>query len=472
MRKTAWLGLLGMAALLSFVPAVAHEEEEAEDSGAWKFHGEIRGRLEYLENYFDLQSTDTPNDGNDDENSYVPYRVRMAMDGRLTDNVHALVELNYVSVYGGEDPVKDSTFVPGQGGSYYSFFPEGVFFGESQGVRVYQAIMQVDKIGGTNFDLKVGRMEHTFGTELFLGDNDFYGGTSFDGARLMWNGQRLSWDAFYYIVQEGNFEYNVGDWPGSSSDVNMFGATATWNISPPWGQVQGYYLNLQHLGFNVHPFSNFGLPPDSKVQTVGARWGRTVQSVEDVHGGHFDWNIEAAQQFGDAGEPFPVTCGTSATCDLEGMVAEGWLGFNFAHGTTARSRVKVGFYSATGDDEETDGEIEAFIPLFGDFHGRLGLNDFWSGTNIDDVNVGYEGWFGEGRHMIGLYYHMFMINDPFADEDDDLGNEIDAKYAFQWKPNLAVEVGTDILDAGDAFASDGFEPDAVMRAYVQMRTRW
>jgi hypothetical protein len=464
MRTKVWLGLLATAAVLSAAPAAAHEEEESDDSGNWKFHGEIRGRLEYLENYTDLQSSDSSGDVNDDEESYVPYRVRVAANGRLTDNVHALVELNYVSVYGAEDPVQDATSVPFQG-SYG-------FVAPSDGLRVYQALVRVDAMGGSNFDLQVGRMEHTFGTELFLGDNDFYGGTAFDGGRLMWNGSRLSLDAFYYTVSEGNFAYSVSPSLGSASDINLFGGTGSWAIAPEWGQVQGYYFNLQHLGADVQPFSNFGLPPDSKVHTFGGRWGRSVTSVEDVNGGHFDWNIETAVQAGDAGNPFPVLCGAPDTCNLSGMVAEGWLGFNWNHGERSRSRVHVGFYGATGDKADTDDEIERFIPLFGDFHGRLGMNDFFSGADIDDVNAGYEVWLNDGRHVAAVYFHMFKENEPLPGADDDLGNEIDLKYAFQWKPNVGLEVGYDMLDPGSAFELPGFAPDRVVRGYAQLRTRW
>jgi len=190
-----------------------------------------------------------------------------------------------------------------------------------------------------------------------------------------------------------------------------------------------------------------------------------------VNGGHFDWNIEAAGQTGDAGNPFPVLCGTSDTCDLSGAVAEGWIGFNFNHGERSRSRVHVGFYSASGDKSDTD-KVESFIPLFGDFHGRLGYNDFFGASDIDDINAGYEVWLNDGRHMAGIYYHMFKENEPAPGDDDDLGDEIDLKYSFQWKPNVGLEVGYDMLNPGKAFEFTGFDPDTVVRGYVQLRTRW
>jgi hypothetical protein len=96
MRKYALLALAALALVGTNVPA------RAADGDAIKFDviGEVRARMDYWENYTDL------NDDNHDNFSAWPYRVRVGVHGMLTENVAAHVEFQNFGTFGNEWPDK------------------------------------------------------------------------------------------------------------------------------------------------------------------------------------------------------------------------------------------------------------------------------------------------------------------------------------------------------------------------------
>jgi hypothetical protein len=416
----------------------------------------VRGRYEYFNNYFDLTDNDESGDINDDSIAFAPYRAVVGITGTFTKNVSAHVDLQYAGVFGDEfQPQKDIALPIGEGFTPYLF--------ATQGVQLYQGYIDVSKIGGSNISVRVGRAEHTYGTELFLGDNDYYNGTSFDGARGMWQAGRNDLNAFYYKIAEDNI-FDAG-----AVDSNLFGVTYDFGFEKGWGKVGGYVLVAQ---------DNDGLGPifipDSKLYTVGAHWMRPMEDGEGTMNA-FDWNVELAMQSGDAGDPDT----TFGEADLSGYVGEGWFGWNFGRGGKSHGRIHAGFFVSSGDDPDTTDEVEDFIGLYGDFHAnnRLGDLDFIDGAvgphNITNVNVGYQHWFGEAHSiMASLHYNMLTEDTGFT--DDKLGWEINAGYAYQYSKNLTFSVlaGEFSPDTGLEEFAGLTESDPVIRINAGLELRW
>src|SRR5262245_56630152 len=172
--KKVLLTLVAAASLAApLAPALAQDDADKK----FTFNGMVRGRYEYFNNYFDLTDNDESGDANDDSFALAPYRAIVGITGNFSENVSAHVDLQYAGVFGDEfQPEKDIGLPVGEGFTPYLF--------ATQGVQLYQGYIDINKIGGSNIGVRVGRAEHTYGTELFLGDNDYYNGTSFDGARL------------------------------------------------------------------------------------------------------------------------------------------------------------------------------------------------------------------------------------------------------------------------------------------------
>src|SRR5262245_39377317 len=317
MKKVLFTVLAGVLAGMTFAPAPA-ADDDANDM--FKFNGEARVRYEYLNNYLDLTDNDSGSAIDDDHLSIAPYRVIVGITGNFAKNVTGHVDLQYIG-HAGDDfsPSKDNPFFTFIGGPMGQGDASKQF--ATQGVQLYQGWVDIGKIGGSDFSLRFGRAEHTYGTELFLGDNDYYSGLSFDGARGMWRHGSSDLNVFYYKVSEENCFSNCFDISGSN-DSNLWGATYDWNFKT-WGTVGGYVMIAQDLGGDGPIGTSTGnFLPDSKLNTYGARWNRGMMTGDKLN--MFDWNIEYAMETGDEGGPFggPET-------KIKAWVGEAWFAFNY-----------------------------------------------------------------------------------------------------------------------------------------------
>ena len=315
--------------------------------------------------------------------------------------------------------------------------------------------------------MRVGRQEHTYGTELFLGDNDYYAGQTFDGVRGMWQHGHNDLNVMYYKISENNcFAPCFG--LSSSADSSLFGATYDWHFKT-WGTVGGYYLVGQDLGGDG-PVGQ----PDSKLNVYGARWNRGMMSDDKLN--MFDWDLEYAAQSGDALDP----AAAAFKFDLSGSVLEAWFGFNYKAGNS-HGRAHVGYFMTTGDKTTTTKD-EGFIPLYGDFHAnnRLGDMDWvdqFGKRNITDINVGYDHWFGDEHHVM-FAYHTFKATKSNGFVSDKLGDEIDLRYDYMYSKNLSLGVMIGQVNPGDGvqliypYTLPANAKDSIQRASIQVKLSW
>ncbi len=463
MKKVLFTVLAGVLAGMTFVPALAQDDTEK----TFTFNGEVRARYEYLNNYLDLTDNDGSGDATDDSISIAPYRVIVGMTGNFAKNVTAHADLQYLGNFGDQlTPQWGYNFPPDQAFDAYNNWG-------GNGINLYTGWLEVGKIGGSDFGARLGRQESTYGTELFMGDNNYYGGMSFDGIRGMWQHGSNDLNLFYYKLAELNGDYwgNLPGDGGGANDSNLFGATYDWKFET-MGTVGGYILFGQDMA-GAGPVNY----PDSSIATYGARWNRGMMNGDKLN--MFDWNIEAAVQDGDAGDPFPVF-GGNPSLKLSGWILEGWFAFNFNAGDT-HGRVHIGTLMTSGDDPNSTDEDESFWSYYGDFHaynrfGDLDWVDGFGQHNISDINVGYEHWFGE-RHYVMIAYHLFSEMETFTPgAPDDLGDEIDLTYNFQYSKNLGFQVTMGQANPGEAAeAFYGVIPgtsDSVQRITAQAKLNW
>jgi len=458
--KKVLLAVLAVALVgTAVVPALA-----ADDAPTFTFNGEVRARYEYLNNYFDLTDNSGSSDPNDDAYGFAPYRVIIGMTGNFTKNVSGHVDLQYIGMFGDAPPAKDAyDYTPNPTGQVDAAYQFG-----TQGVQLYTGWIDMAKIGGTDLGFRLGRQEHTYGTELFMGDNDYYAGLSFDGLTGTWQHGSNDLNFFYYKTWEDN-GFGIVPGPGGGAvDSDLFGATYDWHFNNGWGSVGGYVLTGQDLGGAGVVFF-----PDSSVTTFGARWNREMMNGDKLN--MFDWNIELAAQTGDAGDPFGGT-----SIDLSGSIIEGWFAYNFQAGDT-HGRVHIGTLITSGDDLNTTDKYEGFINYYGDFHaynrfGDLDWVDQFGEQNITDFNIGYEHWFGT-QHYVMFAYHMFNATESNGASSDKIGDEIDLTYNFKYSKNLTFETTLGQANPGE-YAETFFygipagTGDPVQRFTLQAKLSW
>lgn len=464
-RRIALLSTLLLAALFGGAPVRAEQHDEGSKGTEGRdfiIHGEVRTRWEYLSNYNDLD------DDVDDDASFFPFRVRIAARGNFTDNVIGHVELQNFGTFGNDSSVSESESNDPVGQT----FPAAIDLTE---VHLYQGFLELRDIWDSKWSLRVGRSEHTLGTELHMGDADFYNGNAFDGIRAMWDTERFDLDLFHYVLDEfDDFALIIGA-PAGDEDISFSGATLTWMIGDDQ-KVEPYVLYLRDGDIN-----------GPKFYTVGARYGRDVATMADVEENPFDWNAEFAMQSGDFAP-------NAADLSIGGTIFEGWFGYNWG-GDNSRSRVHIGALIASGDDDSGDGDFDAFIPLFPDDHNynRLGDLDLFAGTNntiggftggmsnISDINLGWT-WFGAKQRLM-VAGHWLTLTEDEGLPDDEIGQELDVIYNYQYSDHLGFEAGVGNLFAGDALETTkvpvpppggpvSVSADDIMRAWWQLRLRW
>jgi hypothetical protein len=466
MKKLIVLALAVIVGLCLSLPASAQQQGDKK----FEVNGEVRFRADYADNPTDLDSDF------DDSGVVWPWRVRAGIHGSFARNVSAHVEFQSFGIAGDLSSGTENL----SGTSSILFDPNFAGGSESQ---LYQGYLELGDIGGTSFDLRLGRQELVFGNEMLLGDLDFYNGINHDGARAGWQYKKWTLDVFYIEnfddALAGTTGVTVFPTSNGSNDSNLYGAYATFKGPKVIGfDAYGLLLNNNEdaLGVPVVPGSSF-----SGFREERWTYGGRVYNKRDSN---WDWWAEFAWQTGEY-ETGGVTTDISAT----GL--EGELAYQFRK-AKIKPRVHLRYSTFTGDDDDTD-ESEAFNPMFQDFHGRYGKFDLFRATNVDVIQVGVS-WAGkEDRHKFGVNYLMLTSNEEAlnggtpggsaAITEDDLGDELDLYYKYAYSKNVDIMAAIASFSPGDQFDTVGAADaspelsavsadDSAMRVYVNTRLRW
>lgn len=462
MKKLLYVAILALGVVVMMAPPVM-----AQDEKPFTLHGEVRFRGEFDDNASDFD------DDSDDGALFWPYRVRIAAEGHFAKNITAWLEFQSAGVAG-----DDATgFVPVRTGLGFT--------------EMYQGNITLGQLWSKNFSLRIGRQEMVAGTELLLGDLDFYAGLAHDGLVGNWKFDKWNLMAWYTRPLEGSVsgffgggflppdENFVSSCPGGGplprgcATQHFLGAYANWTVA-------------KDQGIDVYLMSLADRDTGGNFQTLGGRYSHDVSGKNGLF-----WNVEAAVQTGQVASA--VISGIPDDIDAGGSVIEGWIGWNFKSGKN-NHRVYLRYTAASGDDDPGDDTDDSFQPLFGDFHNRLGHADLFkvSGTStamgvtfpitvadlgINAVAVGWNGHFGD-RSELGAEFWDFttgedVVFSPTVSEDA-LGTEFDVWYNYNYSKNLTFSASLSQFSPDDALTgtvAPVFD-DSVTRLYGQARFRF
>lgn len=469
MRKAL---LLVMASLMiaSALP-VAQAEDAEDDDKKFQVTGGFRVRYDRLENYFDFD------DDESDRFSLWPYRALVGVSGELAENVDVVLQVQNFGSWGNQSPVQGLTFPP-----FQDFDGDGNAGGSRTGeTALYEAKIVLNKIGGTNANVTIGRQEYEFGSKVILGNEPFYNGTVFDGLRGAWASDNFAISGFFYHVAERN-DAVVGDF--TSDDADMYGVVGSYGIPGRLkSDVDAYLIRYtDRLEDAFRP--NF--------ITFGGRWGRTVDTKEDARELGFDWNLEIAFQRGEAHDPIADT-----EFDLGGFLTYDWLGFNIPTANHLH-RIYGSYLYQSGDDDVTDAvdpglgldddDIKGWIPLFPTTHGLFGNADWFDSNfaqneaSIQAYSLGYSLDCKDGKHRFGARVWKFEpVEDEITFDDgtgavtfdvDSYGNEYDITYDYRYSRHVTLGTGIAILDVDDGLSGVGNPQDKVSRFWGSVDVRF
>jgi len=482
MRKLAMFAL-GFAALL-FAVNVAQAAAAADEDTDNKFtiHGEVRFRGEGWNNLTDFTDTDTQGlfgSSNDSFDIY-PYRVRLAAKGELGHDIWVYGEFQASGIAGGV------------GGEIRNPFgdPTEFFNAVDAGVHLYQGFVKVKDIGDSSLDLTFGRQEIVFDRGLHFSSLDFYNGIRHDGVMAAWDWDRFGIHAFWIRPVDLNLSPVGPVSVASGADNDTLGAHVGWMIGKDKDMDVAAYAFYQIMNATAL------VPGDDrgKIYTIGGRWGRMIEGKSG-----FVWNAEASMQFGDfqpcaAPAPFTGACSTSAF-DQSAFVFEGAFGYVF-HSGDVDHKFWGGYTLASGDDDATDEDNSSFVPLYTDYHNRLGYADLFTISNIQAISAGWKMSIND-KHVIGATFWNFSQDNTEAGTvspltgvtlaasctgsscNDDLGNELDVFYDYHMTENFSFDTALSWFSSGDAI-EDNFSSfgafaggdDAGWRLTAQARARF
>ena len=416
-RPVVFAGLV-CAALL---PAASRAQEEEKKPVQWSFSGQARVRPEWRDNQ------DLDEDA-DDRMSQVFMRLRLGVEALIKEDFRVFIQAQDARVWGEEISTAS----------------------DEDNLDLHQGYLEARNLGVKGLSFAAGRQEWTYGDHRLIGNYDWNNvGRSFDGIRVRWGSERFTADGLWAEISN---RVTAGATTGS----DLFGIY-TQTRRRPGGEYEGYLLGFSD---RIKVAGETGIPGATKVYALGGR-------VRDRFGG-FDFVVEAVVERGEFHGD-----------DLEAEAAAAQVGWTWGH--EKKLRIFIGYDYATGDVDVADGEQNQFFNFFPTNHPHYGYMDYEGWRNIDSPYAGIS--LGHGKHFYQAKVHRFRLEsrfgpwqdasgvvlgfDPIGASGDEVGDEVDLTYRFDWREKTRVEVGLSRFFPGEfAEATRGSDPSDW--GYVQL----
>jgi len=393
--------------------------------------GDLRWRYEYRNNADFLETS------NDASNFHLG-RARIGVQAQAMSNTWGLIQFQD-SRYWGEE-----LNAAGQ-------YPFTTYDGSARTFDVHQAFMQIDHLWGSDFSVKLGRQELSYGDERLIGADEWNNiGQSFDGGKVMFTSQRFDFDVFYtaHVPFYPMFStLNPFVPPGAGGNNGNITFSGFYGSAKPIEELtwDGYLLLL---------YDGNTAPDKSWIWTIGTRATGVVAE-------QFDYNGEFAFQFGN----FNTLDQSAFAMALKG-------GYTFP--TSVEPRVGLSFAFASGDDGTDPTESHTFFSLFPSPHGKFGKMDYQDWSNM--VNLGLHGsvkpaspfklkgglnffWLEEDADFWYQPYG-FVFDAPGAwggagDDSKSIGTEFDVGVHYDYNAAVGFDAGFSHFFGGERLEQEG-----------------
>jgi len=411
--------------------------------------------------------------------AWVEQRTTLSVKADFTDEVSALIALDSYDVWGEDFRSNYFTGVDGRANT-------------GDDVEVYQAYIEANEMFGYPLRLRIGRQELLFGSGWLVGPNDtaaLYYGTSFDAIRATYATDMFTVDAVWAkLVESGPVE--------EDGDVDLYA-------------LYGSYLGLEDISIDAYwIWVRDATARGATYSRIVGGWIEDLLDVDDydvtnlhtigLRGagalGAFDFEAEAAYQFGDAdavSNVFFQGAGISPygadDTDWDNWACNIEVGYTFD--IAYEPRVYLGLAYFGGEDNRdvnfwnwlgavacpfwSMDESVSFNRLFSNWE----YSEFLANTDLSNVWVARGGvsvcptenievllavsYFEtlEAYHITWPAY--FLLGNrvtwfaplSFIDQevDDELGWEIGLYVLYDYSEDLSFEVGYAHFFTGDAF---------------------
>ena len=396
---------------------------------------------------------------------------RLHISADFTSDVRAFIELDSVDVWGEDFRSEYLT-----GADSRSTLPDDV--------EVYQSYIEANEMFGLPLRARIGRQELRFGSEWLVGANDSgpcpAWGLSFDALRLTYATELFQVDMWGAKLADRSPSEEDGDTDfygiyGSFLGIEGLTLDAYWMFLRDAAALKSTERGL----FGEWLEDRLGLDDydTTALHTVGLRAAGEY--------GAFDFEVEAAYQFGNAASTaFRFRTLTYGEDDAE---YDAWA-CNLNLGYTAdlpwQPRFYFGYAYFQGQDNRDTSFGEWARVFLNPFHAhpssvsfnRLFSNVSYSGlldctetSNVHFVHVGVEASPTDSLDLaldLGYYRTDETFDRPMVpglpfltrSNDAELGWEVDANMTYHYSDDLSFTVGWDHLFVGDGLRQGNFGP--------------
>lgn len=316
------------------------------------FSGQIRARAEAAS----VESFSTPGKKRGVDQALL--RVRLALDADPGHDLKAYLQIQDSRVFGSEASVVTNT----------------------ANLDLHQGYLDVLNLGGVPVDLRVGRMELSYGDQRLLSPLDWSNiGRAWDGTRLRWKPERVTLDAFFT---------NVKQTADTKRNQHFWGLYAASKPIPK--HEADLYVFGRDFGDGTQ-VAEQGKAGNLSDRTMGARFKGTP--------GAWDYTGEAAWQVG-----------RKAGQSVRAWAAAATGGYTFEGRFKPRAGVEYDY--ASGDADPRDNKVRTFDPLFPLGHAYQGYQDVFSWKNGHDFK-GSVSIDPVADWKLQADYHHFLLEHSF-----------------------------------------------------------
>jgi len=309
-------------------------------------------------------------DGTGNSYAFAEQRTRLHVDAAFSDAVRAFIEFDSIEVWGEDFASNYLTGIDARTPT-------------DDDVEVYQAYIEASDLGGLPLRVRVGRQELVFGSGWLVGTNpdaDPFSGLSFDAIRLTHEGE----------------DYAVDLWASKLIDRSPLeedGDTDFCGLYGTYAGIEGIELDLYYLFLRdaqefhdtqsswltewVEDILDLDDYSPTELHTLGARCAGER--------GAFDWDIEAAYQWGEAdavGAQFLLEELAYADdgASWDNWAGHGEVGYTFRGAYAPRVYIGAQYY---GGEDRRDVSFGAWLNLFHRPKASVSFNRLFSDYEVD-----------------------------------------------------------------------------------------
>jgi hypothetical protein len=332
--------------------------------------------------------------------NYTELRTRLGLRFSPTKNISGYIQLQDSRIYG----IEPSTITA------------------IDNIDLHQAYFEVQKIFSLPFNIRLGRLELSFGPQRFIGAVDWHNvGQSFDGGVIKLVTEKVNIDFFSAMTNE---ERQIGD----TNDFSLIGAYGDLNISDKY-KIQPFVISEIETGTDFNRY------------TVGIYISGEL--------GGFSHELEGAYQAGSINENIDIAAFMFA------------LNMKYCFNHPLEPGIGAGIDYLSGDDGEDPEKSTVFNTLYATNHKYYGFMDYFLDIPEHTLGLGLMDLHLKAdiqplnNLKAAFAFHIFNANADFTlldgEKSTSFGSEIDLTLIYTYNKAVKFQGGYSLFSPGDVF---------------------